>query len=240
MWIMFFSLLCCCGWLGPSITCELVISLSLFFFALISSFSLFCCIGSVFAKHNISTVERLLGACVLSLSNTLPHTHVSGIAPLRLWTPHLSGKRIGRSNVCVYCWMGHCIATLAPCVGLRFTSDTLVCSTRKENVFLKAFCSGKDFSALKEWCVTSNYSHFNGFFTSLFPFSEDQKSCLYYFSSRSRMYFMVLFCFSFLTFLPRSIYFFLQFGFCVFPLLVASNVASKTCLYVSVWILITS
>ncbi len=102
MWIMFFSLLCCCGWLGPSITCELVISLSLFFFALISSFSLFCCIGSVFAKHNISTVERLLGACVLSLSNTLPHTHVSGIAPLRLWTPHLSGKRIGRSNVCVY------------------------------------------------------------------------------------------------------------------------------------------
>lgn len=127
------------------------LSLSLFF-ALVSSFSLFCCIGSVFAKHNISTVERLLGACVLSLSNTLPHTHVSGIAPLRLWTPHLSGKHIGRSNVCVYCWMGHCIATLAPCVGLRFTSDTLVCSTRKENVFLKAFCSGKDFSDLKERC----------------------------------------------------------------------------------------
>lgn len=95
-----------------------------------------CCIGSVFAKHNISTVERLLGACVLNLSNTLLHMHVSGIASLCLWTPHLSGKLIGGPNVCTYCWTGHCIATLAPCVWLRFALDTLVCAAPGRKMFL--------------------------------------------------------------------------------------------------------
>lgn len=119
-------------------------SLSLFFFLpFLLSFpvSLFHCIGLVFAKHNISTVESLLGACVLNLGNTHPHMHVSGKAPLCLWTPHLSGKLIGRSYVCTNCWMGHCAASLAPCVWLKFASDTLVCSTRKENASVKAFCS---------------------------------------------------------------------------------------------------
>ncbi len=99
------------------------------------SLSLFCCIGSVFAKHNISTVERLLGACVLSLSNTLPHACQRNSSP-----PFVNSSPVLEAYwQCVYCWMGHCIATLAPCVWLRFTSDTLGVQHQEGKRFSESF-----------------------------------------------------------------------------------------------------